>query len=207
MESILFVMMAVMVTTVVFMLLLVNIWGSMLKKIPPHQALIRYGRGGVSVMTGGAAWVWPFFQRAERLSLEVLPVGLAAGPCVTAEEALVLVRASMLVRVRVERESIIIAARQLVSTTPEQRQALLQPLLKGHLRGVVAQLTPRQLLSEPALVTERMQQASLHTLTSLGLELISCTITDVSEAKGDERAQRSGPLSEALSLEQLERSE
>src|SRR5215813_8177931 len=65
------------VAAVVFLMILVNIWGSMLKKVPPNQALIKYGRGGTSIVTGGASWVWPFFQRSATFSLELMSFDVA----------------------------------------------------------------------------------------------------------------------------------
>src|SRR5690348_1530029 len=59
------------VASVVFLMLVLWLLGSLLKKVPPNQALITYGRGGVSVVTGGAAWVWPIFQRSATFSLEL----------------------------------------------------------------------------------------------------------------------------------------
>src|SRR5579885_2465788 len=133
------------VVLVVFVLLVVNIWGSMLKKVPPNQALIKYGSGGVSVVTGGADWVWPFFQRSATFSLEFMSFDVAPSQDLyTNQGVAVTVEAVTQLKVKSDKESIITASEQFLSKSWDERQALIRLVMEGHLRGVVGQLTIEQ---------------------------------------------------------------
>jgi flotillin len=178
------------VIAVIFMFVLVNIWGMMLKKVPPNQALIKYGRNGVQVITGGAGWVWPFFERSVLVSLEVMPFDLAVTSSLwTDDDDSVLLSARALLKVCKDQESILLAAEQFMSKSQNERQALLQSVLESHLRGLAGHLNIEQLVREPATVSEWMRQSSASDLTRMGLELISFTITTVQQKRGEESAQ------------------
>jgi flotillin len=168
------------VVLVVFVLLVVNIWGSMLKKVPPNQALIKYGRGGVSVVTGGAAWVWPFFQRSATFSLELMSFDVAPSQDLyTNQGVAVTVEAVTQLKVKSDKDSIITAAEQFLSKTWDVRQAMIRLVMEGHLRGVVGQLTVEQLVKEPEMVSEKMRQTSSSDMAKMGLEIVSFTIKEV----------------------------
>ncbi len=168
------------VVLVVFVLLVVNIWGSMLKKVPPNQALIKYGRGGVSVVTGGAAWVWPFFQRSATFSLELMSFDVAPSQDLyTNQGVAVTVEAVTQLKVKSDKDSIITAAEQFLSKNWDVRQAMIRLVMEGHLRGVVGQLTVEQLVKEPEMVSEKMRQTSSSDMAKMGLEIVSFTIKEV----------------------------
>lgn len=178
------------VTAVVFMFVLLTIWGSMLKRVPPNQALIKYGRGGTRVIIGGAGWVWPLFERSVMLSLEVMPFDLAVTRSLWADDDdAVLLRARALLKVRKDQESILLAAEQFLSKSQDERQALLQSVLESHLRSLAGHLNIEQLVREPATVSEWMRQSSAGDLTRMGLELISFTITTLQDKRGEESAE------------------
>jgi flotillin len=168
------------VVLVIFVLIVVNIWGSMLKKVPPNQALIKYGHGGTSVVTGGASWVWPFFQRSAIFSLELMSFDVApAQDLYTTQGVAVNVEAVTQLKVKSDQESIITAAEQFLSKSWDERQALIRLVMEGHLRGVVGQLTIEQLVKEPEMVSEKLRQISSSDMAKMGLEIVSFTIKEV----------------------------
>ncbi len=168
------------VAAVIFVLLILWLWGSLLRKVPPNQALIKYGTSGVNVVTGGAAWVWPFFQRAETFSLELMSFDVApAQDLYTNQGVAVTVEAVTQLKVKSDKDSIITAAEQFLSKSWEERQALIRLVMEGHLRGVVGQLTVEQLVKEPEMVSEKMRQTSASDMAKMGLEIVSFTIKEV----------------------------
>src|SRR5579871_1858970 len=168
------------VVVIIFVLILVNIWGSLLKKVPPNQALIKYGRGGTSVVTGGAAWVWPFFQRSATFSLELMSFDVAPSQDLYSNQGVAVnVEAVTQLKVKSDQESIITAAEQFLSKSWDDRQAVIRLVMEGHLRGVVGQLTVEQLVKEPEMVSEKMRQTSSSDMAKMGLEIVSFTIKEV----------------------------
>jgi flotillin len=168
------------VALAVFLILFFWIWGSLLRKVPPNQALIRYGKGGVGVVTGGSAWVMPLFQRAATFSLELMSFDVApAQDLYTNQGVAVNVEAVTQLKVKSDQESIITAAEQFLSKSWDERQALIRLVMEGHLRGVVGQLTIEQLVKEPEMVSEKMRQTSSSDMAKMGLEIVSFTIKEV----------------------------
>ncbi len=168
------------VAGVVFIMIMIQIWGSMLKKVPPNQALIKYGRGGVSVVQGGASWVWPFFQRSSTFSLELMSFDVApAQDLYTNQGVAVNVEAVTQLKVKSDKDSVITAAEQFLSKSWDERQGLIRLVMEGHLRGVVGQLTIEQLVKEPEMVSEKLRQISSSDMAKMGLEIVSFTIKEV----------------------------
>ena len=168
------------VVAVIFVFILINIWGSVLKKVPPNQALIKYGRGGTSVVTGGASWVWPFFQRSATFSLELMSFDVAPPQDLYSNQGVAVnVEAVTQLKVKSDQESIITAAEQFLSKSWDDRQCVIQLAMEGHLRGVMGQLTIEQLVKEPEMVSEKMRQISSSDMAKMGLEIVSFTIKEV----------------------------
>ena len=65
------------IAAVIVVLLLVQTYGRLLRKVGPNQALIVYGSGGTRVITGGSHFVIPLYQRADNFSLELMSFDVA----------------------------------------------------------------------------------------------------------------------------------
>ena len=168
------------VAGVAFLLLVLWLLGSVLKKVPPNQALITYGRGGTSVVTGGASWVWPIIQRSATFSLELMSFDVAPQQDLYSHQGVAVnVEAVAQLKVKSDQESIITAAEQVLSKTSDERQMLIRLAMEGHLRGVMGQLTIEQLVKEPEMVSEKMRQISSSDMAKMGLEIVSFTIKAV----------------------------
>src|ERR1051326_337281 len=197
------------IAVAVFLVIVINIWGSLLKKVPPNQALIKYGRGGTSVVTGGAAWVWPFFQRSATFSLELMSFDVAPSQDLYSNQGVpVNVEAVTQLKVKSDQESIITAAEQFLSRSWDDRQSVIRLVMEGHLRGVVGQLTVEQLVKEPEMVSEKMRQTSSSDMAKMGLEIVSFTIKEVRDKQdfihnmgrpAIERIQKEASIAAALS--------
>ena len=82
-------------------------------------------------------------------------------------------------KVRSDRESILTAAEQFLSKTPQEREGMIRLVMEGHLRGIVGQLTVEQIVKEPEMVSEKMRTTSSADLAKMGLEVVSFTIKEV----------------------------
>ena len=171
---ILLIMVAVPVVVLLFM---INIYGRLLHKVGPNQALIIYGSGGVEVVTGGAHFVIPLYQRAQYLSLELmsfeLPLVLDLSP---AQGGTVNVQAVALIKVRSDAESIMTAAEQFLSKSLQEREHLIRLVLEGHLLGIIGQLSGEELVKDLENVGTQMFRTMSADLDRMGLEMISFTI-------------------------------
>ncbi|GHO45245.1 SPFH domain-containing protein [Ktedonospora formicarum] len=168
------------VVLVVVVLILLRIIGSLLRKVGPNQALIVYGFGGTTVITGGAKLVVPLFQRAQEFSLELMSFDVAPSQSLYTTQGVAMnVEAVTQIKVRSDEGSIKTAAEQFLSKTREDRENLIRLVMEGHLRGIVGQLTVEDLVKDPESVGGKMLRTVSADMDKMGLEVISFTIKDV----------------------------
>jgi flotillin len=179
MSPLLEVVVAAVVVAVLF-LLMINVYGSLYRKVGPNRALIAYGRGESQVVTNGGVLIIPIFRHAEDFSLELMSFDVAPQQDLyTNQGVAVRVEAVTQLKVRSDRDSILTAAGQFLSKTSDEREALIRLVMEGHLRGIVGQLTVEQIVKEPEMVSEKMRAISSADLAKMGLEVVSFTIREV----------------------------
>ncbi|HEX6541842.1 MAG TPA: SPFH domain-containing protein [Ktedonobacterales bacterium] len=176
----LIVLVLVIVLAVVAILLILNLYGRMFRKVGPNQALIVYGAGGQRILTGGGTLVIPLVQESKLFSLELMSFDVAPQQNLYTNQGVsVRVEAVTQLKVRSDRESILTAAEQFLSKTPQDRESMIRLVMEGHLRGIVGQLTVEQIVKEPEMVSEKMRSTSSADLAKMGLEVVSFTIKEV----------------------------
>jgi flotillin len=152
----------------------------MYRKVGPNQALIVYGAGGQRILTGGGTLVVPLVQESKLFSLELMSFDVAPQQNLYTNQGVsVKVEAVTQLKVRSDRESILTAAEQFLSKTPQDRESMIRLVMEGHLRGIVGQLTVEQIVKEPEMVSEKMRTTSSADLAKMGLEVVSFTIKEV----------------------------
>ncbi len=170
----------IVVAAVAVLILLMWIIGSLFRRVGPNRALIVYGWGGTSIVTGGGKVVWPMFQNAQELSLELMSFDVAPEQDLfTAQGVAVNVEAVAQIKVKSDPESIRTAAEQFLTKSPEEREALIRLVMEGHLRGIVGLLTVEQIVKEPEMVAGRVRETVADDLSKMGLEVVSFTIKKV----------------------------
>ncbi|GAC1696568.1 MAG: flotillin lipid rafts scaffold protein FloT [Ktedonobacteraceae bacterium] len=168
------------VVLIVVVFILLRIGGSLLRKVGPNQALIVYGQGGTKVITGGAQFVIPMYQRAQEFPLELMSFDVAPPQDLyTSQGVAVNVEAVTQIKVRSDEQSIKTAAEQFLSKPQEDRENLIRLVMEGHLRGIVGQLTVEDLVTDPENVGGKMLKTVTPDMDKMGLEVISFTIKDV----------------------------
>jgi flotillin len=171
---------ALVVTAVVVVLLLMWIVGSLFRRVGPNRALIVYGWGGTHIVTGGGKVVWPLFQSAQELSLELMSFDVAPEQDLyTAQGVAVNVEAVAQIKVKSDPDSIRTAAEQFLTKEQPEREALIRLVMEGHLRGIVGLLTVEHMVKEPEMVAGRVRQTVADDLSKMGLEVVSFTIKKV----------------------------
>jgi len=164
-------------------LLILSAYGRLYRRVGPNRALIIYGGSREpQVVKGGGRFVVPLIQRAEELSLELMSFDVAPQQDLYTNQGVsVRVEAVTQLKVRSDRESILTAAEQFLSKTPQDRENLIRLVMEGHLRGIVGLLTVEQIVKEPEMVGEKMRSTSSADLAKMGLEVVSFTIKQVTD--------------------------
>jgi flotillin len=163
----------------VILMLLVGL-AKMFRKAGPNQAIIVYGFRKPRVIKAGAAVIFPVVETYRELTLELMSFDVAPQQDLyTNQGVAVTVEAVAQIKVRSDNESILTAAEQFLSKSPDQRESLIRLVMEGHLRGIIGQLTVEQIVKEPEMVAERMRSTCMDDMSKMGLEVVSFTIREV----------------------------
>ena len=161
-------------------LTLAMLMAKMFRKAGPNEAIIVYGFRGPRVIKGGGAVIFPVVENSRQLSLELMSFDVAPQQDLyTKQGVAVTVEAVAQIKVRSDKESILTAAEQFLTKSPDQREGLIRLVMEGHLRGIIGQLTVEQIVKEPEMVAERMRSTCMDDMSKMGLEVISFTIREV----------------------------
>ena len=141
----LFTVVVIAILIIAAVLLILSAYGRLYHRVGPNRALIIYGGAREpQVVKGGGRFVVPLVQRAEELSLELMSFDVAPQQDLYTNQGVsVRVEAVTQLKVRSDRESILTAAEQFLSKTPQDRENLIRLVMEGHLRGIVGQLDRR----------------------------------------------------------------
>ncbi len=161
-------------------IVLLSILATMFRKAGPNEALIVFGFRGPRVIKGHGTMIFPVVEHCRQLSLELMSFDVAPQQDLyTRQGVAVTVEAVAQIKVRSDQESILTAAEQFLTKTPEQREGLIRLVMEGHLRGIIGQLTVEQIVKEPEMVADRMRSTCADDMSKMGLEVVSFTIREV----------------------------
>ena len=150
------------------------------RKAGPHEALVVYGLRGTRIVKGRATVILPVFENCRWLSLELMSFDVAPQQDLyTRQGVAVTVEAVAQIKVKSDPESILTAAEQFLTKTPQEREGLIRLVMEGHLRGIIGQLTVEEIVKQPEMVGDRMRSTCADDMTKMGLEVISFTIKEV----------------------------
>ena len=159
---------------------LLTVLARMFRKAGPNEALIVFGFRGPRVIKGHGTVIFPVIEHARELSLELMSFDVAPQQDLyTRQGVAVTVEAVAQIKVRSDQESILTAAEQFLTKSPDQREGLIRLVMEGHLRGIIGQLTVEQIVKEPEMVAERMRSTCAGDMSKMGLEVVSFTIREV----------------------------
>ena len=165
---------------VLVMIALASLLAHMFRKAGPNEALIVYGFRGPRVIKGHGTVIFPVVEHCRELSLELMSFDVAPQQDLyTRQGVAVTVEAVAQIKVRSDQESILTAAEQFLTKTPDQREGLIRLVMEGHLRGIIGQLTVEEIVKQPEMVADRMRTTCADDMNKMGLEVISFTIKEV----------------------------
>jgi flotillin len=165
---------------VLALLMLMSFLANLYRKAGPNEAIVVYGLGGTRVVKGHGTLVFPMVQNWRQLSLELMSFDVAPQQDLyTKQGVAVTVEAVAQIKVKSDQESILTAAEQFLTKTPDQRESLIRLVMEGHLRGIIGQLTVEEIVKQPEMVGDRMRSTCADDMNKMGLEVISFTIKEV----------------------------
>lgn len=180
--------------------LLITIYASRYVKCGPNEVLVISGGGwrritdedgeveklGFDIKKGGGAFIWPFFQKCEKLSLELMTLDIKGENVYTMKGVPVTVDGVAQVKVNGDDVSIRTAAEQFLSKGMTRRgegmtemQNTALETMQGHLRAILGTLTVEDIYKERDAFSQEVQKVAAEDMANMGLRIVSFTIRDV----------------------------
>jgi flotillin len=180
---------------IVTVILLVMVYSSRVKKVGPNEVLIISGRGEkrrdeeqivsrFRIVTGGRSFVWPVLERVDDLSLEIMTIDITTPDVPTIQGVPVTVDGVAQVKIGSDENAIRTAAIQFLSKNQDEIRHVAHETLAGHLRAILGTLTVEQLYRDREAFAQKVQEVSGDDMASMGMEIVSFVIKDISDAEG-----------------------
>jgi flotillin len=171
------------------------VYANRVKKVGPNEVLVISGRGEgkrdeagsrikYRIITGGRAFVWPVLERIDDLSLEIMTIDITTPDVPTSRRVPVTVDGVAQVKIGSDFSSIQTAAIQFLSRSEDHIEHIAHETLAGHLRAILGTLSVEQLYRDREAFAQKVQEVSGDDMASMGLEIVSFVIKDISDKEG-----------------------
>lgn len=156
------------------------------KVAKPNEALIIAGSrkhaGGIRVVIGGGAIVYPLINVAKRISLEVQSINVALMGAVTTQGVPVAVEGIVNVKISDDEDSIRQAAQRFLDSQAKVPE-IVRNVMEGSLRTIIGQLTVSELIRDREVFAARVQEVANGDLQGTGLAIDVFTIQSISDTE------------------------
>jgi flotillin len=185
------------IVLVVIFLALAIAYSSRVKKVGPNEVLVISGRGegrrdpeaghmksNFRIVTGGRSFIWPVLERVDYLSLEIITIDVTTPDVPSIQGVPVTVDGVAQVKIGSDENSIRTSAIQFLSKSEDEIEHIAHETLAGHLRAILGTLTVEQLYRDRESFSQKVQEVSGEDMASMGLEIVSFVIKDISDVEG-----------------------
>lgn len=172
-------------------LILVGILKQFLFVGRPDELLIFSGRsrtlpdgtnvGYREVIGGGRAVRWPILERVDRMSLMAIPIDIQVQNAYSRGGIPLRVHAVANVKVSSDTMTVKNAIERFLGRDESELQRVAKETLEGHLRGVLARLTPEEINEDRLKFAEALVDEAEEDFAKLGLALDTLKIQNVSD--------------------------
>ena len=171
-------------------LLIVWIIKSFLHICPPNEVLIFSGRRyrmpdgtrrGYRVIFGGRGIRVPVFEKVDRMNLTVMEVPIAIRNAYS--QGGIPLNVDAIANVKISSDEVVIgnAIERFLGRDPNEIRRVAKETLEGHLRGVLARLTPEEVNEDRLKFADELSRESELDLSKLGIHLDTLKIQHVSD--------------------------
>lgn len=176
----------------VIFFLLIALIKSMLQICPPNEVLIFSGRKrkladgstrGFRTVLGGRGFRVPIFETVSRMSVNTLEVPIAIRSAYSKGGIPLNVDAIANVKISSDAEVIGNAIERFLGRDENEIRRVAKETLEGHLRGVLAKLTPEEINEDRLKFADELSSESEMDLKKLGIHLDTFKIQHVSDDK------------------------
>lgn len=158
-------------------------------KCPPDMVYLISGlKKEPRVIIGKATLRIPFFERVDKLTLELIQIDVKTSRVPTSDFINVDVDAVANVRIPNNPELIQVAARHFLNQNPEYIARNVQQVLEGNMREIIGQMNLKDLVNNKQLFSTKIQENAKDDIKAIGLEIVNLNVqscTDENNAIND----------------------
>ncbi|HMS54533.1 MAG TPA: SPFH domain-containing protein [Fimbriimonadaceae bacterium] len=181
---------AMVLAGVIFLLMAIK-W--LLYICPPNEVLIFSGRRhrtadgamrGFRLVFGGRGWKMPIFEKVDRLSLNTIEVPISIRGAYA--QGGIPLNVDAVANVKISSDEVVVgnAIERFLGQNPNEIKRVAKETLEGHLRGVLARLTPEEVNEDRLKFAEELSRESELDLSKLGIHLDTFKVQHVSDETG-----------------------
>lgn len=173
---------------VVILLLIIFVAMSYIKCPPDMVYLISGLKKEPRVLIGKAGIRIPFFERVDKLTLELIQIDVKTTKVPTADFINVDVDAVANVRIPKDTELIQVAARHFLNQDSNYISTNVQQVLEGNMREIIGQLDLKSLVNDKQKFSQKIQENAKDDIKAIGLEIVNLNVqscTDENNAIND----------------------
>ena len=168
------------------MMVMFMVFATRYKKVPPNKAMVVFGHRfqgnkGMMIYTGGGRFIQPIIESVGWLDLETRPLNIEVRGVKTKDDIMVDVEIAAQIQIDSQEDSLKTAAVMLLNKTSEEIDYVAMKTIEGHVRGVCIALAHNQINAERAFVSEQIRHVVAEDLKSMGLNVVSLTLSDVKD--------------------------
>jgi flotillin len=166
------------------------VWAHQYTKVGPNEVLIISGRKGrrdvhgFRIVRGGGTFVWPFRERVQRLSLELMQFDVRTAETYTSHGVPVQIDGVAMVKIDGTDRGIERAAEQFLSRGREDIVRTAMQAVEGHMRSAVGGLSIEDIYRERQRLVAAVRELSEPDLERMGLTIVSLTIRNIADKQG-----------------------
>ena len=152
-------------------------------KVPPNEALIISGlrknknTRRSRIIVGGAALRLPFFERVDRLSLNVTQLSIITKPPITTTDYIdVIVESVASIKIKSDADSLTKAAEKFLGVQTEDKLTIVRQTIESTIREIVGAMKVSELVSNKDYITQNILTKASKNLQEMGMEIIDFSI-------------------------------
>ena len=151
-------------------------------KAPPDTAFIITGPRKQRVLIGKAGFRIPFFQRVDKLPLNLIQVDIKTPDAVpTCEFINIYVDGVANIKIGSSKEDIALASQIFLQQKLGGIQAIAKEVLEGNMREIIGQMRLTELVHNRDLFAEKVKENAMQDMAKMGLQIINLTIQNFSD--------------------------
>ncbi|XP_015914725.1 flotillin-1 isoform X1 [Parasteatoda tepidariorum] len=153
----------------------------------PNEALVVSGccLQNPTIVPGGRVFVWPFIQRAQKLTLNTMTLSIESPKVYTQQGVPISVTGIAQVKIQGQNMEMLRAAcEQFLGKTSKQIMDIAKETLEGHQRAIMCTMSVEEIYKDRKKFSKQVFEVASSDLINMGITVVSYTIKDISDDQG-----------------------